>query len=501
VTSLTRAAAREAARVVSLPDRQVGTWHSFAYHGLGEPQLTEQHIKDWNANYKRWQQSGGDRNGEVYLSSEDCADGDKLMLEYSRRRAAGEDVHSRGRIYDFDRFVAAWEDWKTQCGYIDFNDVIDRACDLDAAPGDPDVIYCDEAQDLSLQEAKLAAKWGKRAQLLCLAGDDHQAIFGWRGSDPIAVREVWDGLSAQTRKHANLEQSYRVPLAVHHVAMRQMKQCRTLQPVAYRPREEAGLAVSGPSFYPSGLRLAQTAMRYAGDDETIMFIASCGYMLQSVMQGLEQLGEPWCNPWRKASRLWNPMEASKGVSFYERVLAFMAPSRDIWGENARFWSVEQLKLWIQPLPVSGIFESRAKTQIGGLDSKTTSEQIAEGMRNWFTASALERITHCDLGWYLNQIAPGKLTMAGKILKKMAERRQVEQIAKPPRMIVGTVHSLKGAEADVVCVCPDISAAAGRAASADNRVREEINRVFYVAVTRAKRALILCAPSSNRFMPF
>ncbi len=502
VASLTRAAAQEAARVAPLSSRQVGTWHAFAYHALGEPQLTEAHIKDWNASCAPAWRLSGEANGSgegPYLRAQDCATGDRLMLTYSRLRSACVDRQGGGWPLELQRFAAAWDDWKAQCGYADFNDIVERACDLDAAPGRPDIIYCDEAQDLSLAEARLIERWSRSVDLLCLAGDDHQAIYGWRGSDPIAVRDVWASMDGVAhRRHDNLEQSYRVSRAVHNVAMRQMRRCQLLRPVEYAPRDELGDAARAPSMSPAGHLAVKHGLRHANEGETVMFIASCGYMLKAVMQALTTLGEVWHNPWRPAARAWNPMQASKGVSFYERCLAFMRPRADIFGEEARFWTVEDLQAWVSPLPVKGILKPNAKTQISSLPKNTPAETVAQRMRDWFESEALIWITVCNLRWYLHSMSSGKQTTASHILKALVEHRGETLVAQAPRVVVGTVHSLKGAEADVVYVCPDISSAAMRAAT-DPRIKEELLRVFYVAITRARRALYLCAPSSNMFM--
>jgi superfamily I DNA/RNA helicase len=66
----------------------------------------------------------------------------------------------------------------------------------------------------------------------------------------------------------------------------------------------------------------------------------------------------------------------------------------------------------------------------------------------------------------------------------------------PLITIGTIHSVKGAEADVVVLFPDISyqayAEVGTIAG-----RDAAHRLFYVGMTRAKHALILCEPTVMR----
>jgi DNA helicase II / ATP-dependent DNA helicase PcrA len=68
----------------------------------------------------------------------------------------------------------------------------------------------------------------------------------------------------------------------------------------------------------------------------------------------------------------------------------------------------------------------------------------------------------------------------------------------PKIAIGTIHSVKGGEADAVILFPDISLAA-----AENYEKEKdaIIRTFYVGMTRSKQSLYLCKPSSNLSVKF
>ena len=62
--------------------------------------------------------------------------------------------------------------------------------------------------------------------------------------------------------------------------------------------------------------------------------------------------------------------------------------------------------------------------------------------------------------------------------------------KKPQIIVGTIHSVKGGEADTVFIIPDISYSAFELAENNREGWDSITRLFYVAATRAKEKLIL-----------
>jgi superfamily I DNA/RNA helicase len=71
----------------------------------------------------------------------------------------------------------------------------------------------------------------------------------------------------------------------------------------------------------------------------------------------------------------------------------------------------------------------------------------------------------------------------------------EALDKDPRIVVGTIHSVKGGEADVVYLFPDLSIAGGREWGVVGRGRESVRRLFYVGATRARETLVLCGASS------
>ena len=68
----------------------------------------------------------------------------------------------------------------------------------------------------------------------------------------------------------------------------------------------------------------------------------------------------------------------------------------------------------------------------------------------------------------------------------------ENIIKAPRIIMSTIHGAKGGEADNVLLLPDITKSAVDANDIDP---DDLHRLFYVAVTRAKKALHILEPKN------
>jgi superfamily I DNA/RNA helicase len=63
------------------------------------------------------------------------------------------------------------------------------------------------------------------------------------------------------------------------------------------------------------------------------------------------------------------------------------------------------------------------------------------------------------------------------------------------MVVGTIHSVKGGQADVVYLFPDLSRAGDAQYRQCGPPRDSVIRTFYVGVTRARETLYICSGES------
>jgi hypothetical protein len=81
---------------------------------------------------------------------------------------------------------------------------------------------------------------------------------------------------------------------------------------------------------------------------------------------------------------------------------------------------------------------------------------------------------------------------------IAARRRGEKLTQKPRIKIGTIHSVKGGEADHVILMKDLAYKTYREMSKNP---DPENRVFYVGVTRAKIKLTVVESSTNKFYPF
>ena len=508
VCSLTRTAAYRAARSIELPYQQFGTVHAFAFRALGSPELaeTDKAIKEWNKEYPDFALSWhgqGRTPDDGHLMPEESTSGDALKLEYTRLRTLGvfrdNPVWQRGTLRGFKE---RWEDFKTQNHWLDFCDLIEVAGkEIDTAPGEPAVILLDEGQDIAQSEFRLLRRWAEKAEHFVVAADPGQAIFSFRGSDPLLVQRLWDEHDSARKP---LEQSYRLPQAIYDYAWTWQERFRQTRKVPYLARkDDKGNVVQGEvwrcaafnTFTDHTVRVLLEP--YLDEGKEVLFQTTCGYMLDPIIRALRDAGIPFHNSLRPSNGKWNPLPQRRGRGFtiVDRVLAFSRPRADLWEEQARYWSAADVKCWASALPSKNVFSRGGHAMVEALGDDAGDEDIAGAFATWFLPDVLSLIVpKPDIGWYLSQVK-GSDNLRDYVEKVIA-RYGVKQLQERPLVSVGTIHSTKGGEAAVVIVSPDLSLEAANAARMSEESREECLRIFYVGCTRAVETLCLAAPSTR-----
>jgi DNA helicase II / ATP-dependent DNA helicase PcrA len=505
VASLTRAAAAEVAgRDTSIPAKNIGTLHAHAYRALGHPELaeTKEGLKDWNEQTSfDWRLLSAVRDPEWSNPEETSSktDGDKLFAKLSILRATLVPPHSwPARVADF---AEHWEHWKRETQRLDFTDLIERAR-LIPHPLNPRIVFLDEAQDMSMLEMSLALHWAVEAEQTVIVGDPDQCLYEWRGS----TQDAFLGPAAVSERV--LSQSYRVPRAVHAYAVPWINQIPDRAPVAYEPRDADGSVESIHATFDNPTPIL-TAVG-AQENGTSMILASCAYMLAPVIRELRAAGVPFHNPYRTKNGKWNPLA---GVA---RPLGLLRPHASVWGSEHRWWTWNELRRWLEPMSGGEWLERGTKADVdrvceGGRWTSERDEQvpldyIVSMLRKTPEGKAAGRaLTESDpvrlLAWWAENLRPKEWPRFEYVLT-IAERFGLTALRETPRVIVGTIHSVKGGEADTVYVFPDLSLAAWTGVDGESgwsyggEGRDPIIRLFYVAFTRARQHLRLCFESSN-----
>jgi DNA helicase-2/ATP-dependent DNA helicase PcrA len=496
-------------------DRMIGTLHSHAFRAIGHGNvaLDPKILADWNQENPQFyitpdsRKSGahGGDSGSGAVSG-DAVTGDELIAALDKLRATmtpREDWPDNVR-----RFSDRWEGWKQEVSALDFTDMVQRALerarDGEQAPGRPKFFIADEAQDQTPLETELILAWGQLADKMIIGMDDDQAINRWRGGDPEPLINLTAGPRG-TLSTTVLSQSWRVPSAVHAVAERWVRRLHLRQEKAYAPRlGKDGDPVPGAAFKVSeSIRDQALVRRIEHDlevtDGSVMVIASCNYMLESLLSALRDRGIPFHNPYRPAEARWNPLGgAANGVSTSERVYRYLIMDQSLEDGEGRMWTGEDIHYWMDLVKLDRAGMVRGAKKMASLFDAGT-EVPEESVRALFASDeTFAWAVSPDVNWLAGSLLAAKEKVAAYPLA-IARMHGPAALTKKPRLVVGTVHSVKGATADIVYVSPDISAAGQRNAAEGVAGRDELIRLFYVAMTRSYRELRLLNPAGGNFV--
>jgi hypothetical protein len=445
VASFTRTAAHEiASRGLPLNRQHVGTLHSLAYRAIGSPPVAQEALPEWNRRHPELQFSISTFATTVEESTPTEYAGeteaDKLMAEMDSLRARRIPTHLWPvRVQALRR---KWDEFKDAEGCVDFTDMIETALtETTAAPGSPKLGYFDEVQDFTALELALVRHWGAQMDQIVLAGDDDQTIYAFKGAVPDAFL---DPPIPDERKKV-LDQSYRVPVSVHAAANKWIARVSRREPKIYLPRDVQGKVRVAEHRYNEPSSLARDVQRSLDTGQTVMILTTCSYMLDRVKVRLRQEGVPFHNPYRSRAD-WNPLKgrgrAGKGPA--DRLLAYLILDERIFGTMSREWTGADVKSWSTCLRKTGVFRRGAAGLIAGLPERTLTYAEIESLFD--NPTDLARAVEPSLEWFTSNLLAGQRGPMEYPIR-IAQKRGATTLLDEPRLVVGTIHSVKGGQAD------------------------------------------------------
>ena len=491
VLSLTRNTAAEAAsRNPDLPRSRIGTIHSLCFQAVGRPNIADnpKGIRAWNEAHIVQSLSESRERDEFNPHSESgsAPHPDLLLADYQRLRATMQPMPDEGPLADF---AHEWENWCRINGTTDFNGLFERCIRENIPPpGNPGIIFVDEAQDLTPLELALLRRWSATGIPLVLAGDPNQNLYQWRGSDSSAL----EGLDhAPAGHHQTLTQSRRVPIAIHAATLEWMGQCLTKPVINYQPHDRPGQFIRVPATWHMPDQTADLAAAQVLDGDRVMILSSCAYMLQPTIAYLRRNAIPFHNPWRTNAE-WNPnTKDQEEITPAQRVQSFIR--FDPASPDAPTDGV----LWTAMMEPAAVFNEgrHGLTQLQRLAPDSDAQTQAELINTLLTPQALAASAGSDLQW-LSQNLPRDCPPDFPYMVNVAIKHGAAVQDEQPRIIVGTIHSVKGAECDYAYLYPDLPFPAMREWLGPPRQQAAIYRQFYVAMTRAREGVTVCSPAGS-----
>ena len=330
--------------------------------------------------------------------------------------------------------------YKKEYNLIDFNDMILNFIKSDLSPKF-DVIFIDEAQDLSLMQWDMTKTiWNKSGDTF-IAGDDDQAIFKWAGADVDSFIALQDQMI-----NLPLIQSHRIPIKVHQLAMGIINRIKHRIDKNWKPKTNEG------------------SLHRHFDVDTVdmssgewLVLARTKHMLKEVEDTLYRKGlyyetrhkRSYEKDIQEAATDWEHLRQGQLLNYkqIEKIYGYMSPNhRD--------------KTLMYGMTKGSFYGIDALTKDFGLKTKKV----------WFEAFD-------DAG-----------SRRVEYLRKM--RANGEQLNKKPRIELSTIHAAKGGESQNVVLLTDLTKTT---LNTYEKNPDDENRLFYVGATRTKENLHIIEP--------
>jgi DNA helicase-2/ATP-dependent DNA helicase PcrA len=432
------------------------TLHSLAFHHLCMSPIQVMGWNDYMVLCKQlgititsrkmndeWAYSGTVTKGDRLFFLENLARTTKLSLRQTWEKFVNDDIDFR----ELELVALTIKAYKESRYKFDFTDMIQKFVEHGSSPKFKTLIV-DEAQDLSKLQWEMVDILEKNSKEMWVAGDDDQAIYTWAGADVNHFIE----LEAQTEV---LNHSYRLTCGVKLLADKLSARMTTRLKKPYKPRNDANGITRLNDYVNINMKEGTWLLLARNIYALSEYVKHCihkGYLFESKLN-------PDFNPesW-EAIRYWEALR--KGQSL----------------------PVSCIKLVYQFMQTKKRITFGAKTKLDLLPEHQMIDLI-ELVKNYGCLTtdiwefALNKLTQTEVSYYTAAIRNG------------------ESLDAPARIRIGTIHSMKGAEADNVVLECDMSPKTYREYE---RNQDNEHRVWYVAVTRAKEKLYLINPKTQYF---
>ena len=343
--------------------------------------------------------------------------------------------------FHFEYVERAYRHYKTSRNLLDFTDLLEHVLlDPNRLPK-LETLIIDEAQDLSRLQWRLVEQLALRAQRCFLAGDDDQAVYTWAGADVASFL----GFTGDVKV---LDQSYRVPAKIHALANQVVTRIKQRQPKVWKAREEAGSI----SYYNDFSQVDISSGNW-------LILASANYMLTNM------------HDWIKSQGLLFERHGQRSVS--ENILtAVLGWEKLRKGGEVTLPVVKMIYKYLDSAHIKHGHKMLRTADPAGMYSLFLLKEKHGLLSEEIWHKALTKISEDRRDYLISVLRRGsKLSDGGRIK-------------------LSTIHGAKGGEADNVLLLMDLST---KFAKEMQKNGDNVHRLFYVGVTRAKKSLHLVLP--------
>ena len=384
-------------------------------------------------------------------------------------------------------FFRNWKEFMEKEEVVDFPGMLELALERRVVPVQRiELLLVDEAQDLNPLQLALVEYWSSLARETYYIGDDDQAIYGFMGANGTAF------LRLGVAKEIVLSQSYRVPARIQAVAERISSYISERAPKVYKPRPGAEGEVRRGCANPARPHvIVEEAIERVKAGKTVLILAPTRKGLEQVKKVLvERYGYPYANPYAWSRNDLNLFpDSGNGTPGWKRVEAFLRPK---W----TWWDLEWFVPYLRAMPDEGVFVSKESR-----DALLAKAELQRGqpvelneLAEYFTSEAMKALASRNTIW----LEKALIASAPKGMRKAVQVAQYnpDLVTSMGKAVwIGTIHSVKGGEADSVFLFPYITYRMSKTP------RDDLHRLFYVAVTRAKEELVVAESGAATKYPY
>jgi len=426
------------------------TLHSLAYRCLGIG------IKDMMSpeNYHEFAKEAGIEISVNAFEEEDfMVNADHPILnEINIARIKGLDLrehYNRSKIeiewHYFEYIERAYRHYKDSHNLLDFTDLLEQIIQDPERLPHLEALIIDEAQDLSRLQWRLVEQLALRSQRCFLGGDDDQAVYTWAGADVDSFLNFEGSIKV-------LNQSYRVPAKVHALANRVVNRIRKRQPKSWTSRQEQGEV----HFYNDWHQIDVSK----GD---WLILAAANYMLTDM------------HDWLRSQGLLFERHGQRSIP--EAILiAVLGWERLRKGAEIDFPTLKTIYKYLDSAAVKHGHKGLKTATADGLYSMETLKKNYGLLTDAIWHEALTKIAEDKRNYIIALLRRG-IRIAGRAPIKLS-----------------TIHGAKGGEADNVLLMTDLTT---KFAKEYEKNADDINRLLYVGITRAKQSLHIVLPKNEQ----
>lgn len=419
-------------------------------------------------------------------------------------------------------FVGEWATYKEENHLVDFHEYLTHVRDEDISPP-VDVVVIDEYHDAYPLLDDVCRMWVEDAEVGIVLGDPQQVVNTHEGATP----ELFENLDLP---EVRLDKTWRVPPVLWNAATDVLSgyhephspemtdvdgDLYEIQPPQIDYNGDTGEWMTSTDTYGTPDDIVE---RFA--DDSMLFLARTRRMVRGITQAFLDEGilfrSQVANGWRANDRrrhIYNALQRLHGVQLEE---TGWAECEVVWADHAdessedppQYLHSDEAAHLLRQTPAKWLQQSR--------------EETAVAVQNWLDRVALVPIT--DLGTHVTDEFWDKMTRSAGSTQHLVHR-QGDSALEPDIIEAAlvrndeptldmqavldddedddlrddglddapdarTIHASKGSETDVAVVYDGITTIIDQATRRDPSVAANEDRVWYVGLTRAKRAVVI-----------